>query len=106
MGLQIVRQADARVGHDRGATAGLDRVGGAAVAAGAVELVAVEGVIAAELVAHLVRHVVHGVEVADRRRDAGAAASLIRAADDPEVGDAAARLAERRGGRCRSSTRR
>ena len=70
-------------------------VDGVAVAARAVELVAVERVVAAELVAHLVRHVVDGVEVADRRRDARAAARLVRAADDAEVGDAAARLAER-----------
>ena len=51
--------------------------------------------VAAELVAHLVRHIIHGVKVADRRRDAGAAAGLVRAADDPEVGDAAARPAQR-----------
>ena len=44
--------------------------------------------------AHLVSHVVDGVEVTHRRRDARAAAGLVRAADDAEVRDAAAGLAE------------
>ena len=94
MGLQIVREADACISHDRGAAAWLHRGGRVAVAARAVELVAVEGMVAAELVAHLMRHVVYGVEVTGRRRDAGAAASLVRAAHDSQVGDAAAGLAK------------
>ena len=93
--LLVVGQADARIGHDRLAAAGLDRGRPVAVAAGAVELVAVERVVAAELVAHLVRDVVDRVEVSDRGRDARAAACLVRAADDAEIGDAAAGLAER-----------
>ena len=104
--LQVVRQADARVRHDRGAGAGLDRGGRVAVAAGAVELVAVERVVAAELVAHLVGHVVDGVEVTRPASGCPCSPGLVRAADDAEVRDAAARLRRARGGRCRSSTRR
>src|SRR5262249_904744 len=52
--LLVVGQADARVRHDRLAAAGLDRGRRVAVAARAVQLVAVERVIAAELVSHLV----------------------------------------------------
>ncbi len=93
--LLVVGQADACVGHDRLAAAGLDRGRAGAVPAGAVQLVAVEGVVARKLVAHLVGDVVDRVQVADRSRDARAAAGLVRAAHDAEVGDAAARLAER-----------
>jgi hypothetical protein len=92
--LEVVGQADPRVRHDRGAAARLDGVGGAAVAAGAVELVAVERVVTRELVAHLVGHVVDCVEVAGRRRNPGAAAGLVRAADDAEVRHTAAGLPE------------
>ena len=95
VGLEVVGEADAGVRHDRRARAGLDRRGRVAVAAGAVQLRPVERVVAAELVAHLVGDVVDRVEVADRRRDAGAALRLGRAADDAEVRDAAARRAER-----------
>ena len=95
MRLLVVGQADARVGHDRLAAARFDGGRPIAVAARAVELVAVERVVAAELVAHLVCDVVDRVEVADRGRDARAAARLVRAADDAEVGDAATGLAER-----------
>ena len=84
--------ADAGVGHHRGARAGLDRGLGDVVAAVAVG--AVEGVVAAELVADLVGDVVDGEEVALRLGQAGAAAALVVAADDAEVGDATAVLAE------------
>ena len=47
---------------------------GAALLPPQFDCVAVERVVAAELVAHLVGHVVHGEEVADRGREAGAAA--------------------------------
>ena len=66
--LLVVGQADARVGHDRLAAAGLDGGRSVAVAARAVELVAVERVVPAELVAHLVRDVVDRVQVADGSR--------------------------------------
>ena len=92
--LQVVQAADAGVGHDRGAGARLDRVRAAAVAA-AVGQRAVEGVVAVELMTHLVGHVVDGEVVADRRGQAGAAARLVAAADDAEAGDAAARVAHR-----------
>ena len=51
---------------------------------------AVERVVAAELVAHLVGDVVDGEEVADRVGEAGAAAPLDAPADDADAGDAAA----------------
>ena len=60
-------------------------VAAVAVAARAVRLGAVEGVVAGELVAHLVRDVVDGEEVADRGREAGAALRLAVAADDAEA---------------------
>ena len=85
--------ADPGVGHDRRAGARLDRR--RRLVAAAVRLRAVERVVAAELVAHLVRDVVDGEEVADRRREAGAAARLAVSADGVELGDAAARVAER-----------
>ena len=69
------------VGHHRGAGARLDRSSRRAVAARAVELGAVEGVRPAELVAHLVRHVVDGVEVALRSGETGAAVRLVVGAD-------------------------
>ena len=53
---------------------GSTEVGAVAVAAGAVALGAVEGVVATHLVAHLVGDVVDRVDVADRLREAGAAA--------------------------------
>jgi len=52
-------------------------------------------VVAGELVAHLVRHVVDGHEVADRGRQAGAAPRLRAAADDAELRDAASAEPER-----------
>src|SRR5687767_11745835 len=45
--------------------------------------------------AHLVGHVVHGIEVTGRGRDTRAAARLVLPADDAEVGNPAAWLAER-----------
>ena len=92
MWLQVVRQADARVGHDRLATTRLDGVPRTAVTAGAVELVAVERVVAGELVTQFVGHVVDSEEVTDRSRQTRAAAGLVCAADHAEVGDTAARL--------------
>ena len=47
-----------------------------------------------ELVADLVRHVVDGEEVPDRRREAGAALRLVVPADDAEARHAAAGVAE------------
>ena len=91
--LEVVLLADAGVGHDRAARAGL--VGRAAAVARAVELGAVEGVRAAELVADLVRDVVDGEVVALRRGQTGAAAGLAVTADHAEAGDAAAVHAER-----------
>ena len=70
------------VGHDRRAAARLDRGAAVAIPAAAVRLGAVEGVVAGELVPHLVRDVVDGEEVADRGREAGAALRLAVAADD------------------------
>ena len=64
---------------------GSTEVAAVAVAARAVELRAVEGVVAGELVAHLVRHVVDGVEVADRRREAGAALALLLPPTTPRL---------------------
>ena len=60
----------------------------------AVELVAVERVVAGELVSHLVGDVVDGEEVAGRSRETRASGGLGRAADDAELGDAAAGLSE------------
>ena len=93
MRLEVVLAADAGVGHHRGARAGLDRGVGDVAAAGAEG--AVEGVVAAELVADLVGDVVDGEEVALGLGEAGAAAALVVAADDAEVGDAATVHAER-----------
>ena len=92
--LLVVRQADAGIGHDRLAAARLDGGRTVSVAAGAVELVAVERVVARELVAHLVGDVVDGEEVADRCRDTRAATRLVRAADHAEIRNAAAGLTQ------------
>ncbi len=91
--LEVVLTADAGVGHDRGARAGLDRRG--RLVATTVELVAVEGVVATELVTHLVGDVVDRHEVTLGLRQAGAATGLAVTADDTEAGDTAAVDAQR-----------
>ena len=106
MRLEVVLAADARVGHHRRAGAGLDRGAAVAVAATAVGQGAVEGVVAAELVAHLVGDVVDGEEVALRLGQPGAAASLV-GRRRPRRGRRRRRRRRRaRCGRCRSWRRR
>ena len=91
--LQVVLPADAGVRHHRRAGARLDRGLRDVAAAGAEG--SVEGVVSGELVADLVGDVVDGEEVALRLGQAGAAAALVVAADDAEVGDTAAVVAQR-----------
>ena len=87
--LEVLGAADAGVGHDRGAAARL--IGRRAVAvAAAFGGGAVEGVIAAELVPHLVGHVVDVEAVADRIGLAGDAPRLAARARHVEIGDPAA----------------
>ena len=94
--LQVVLPADAGVGHDRRAASPARPTSPALrLPPEQLRCGAVEGVVAAELVAHLVRDVVDGEEVALRLGQAGAAAALVVAADDAEAGDAAAVDAER-----------
>ena len=92
MRLQVVGAADPRVGHHRGARAGLDRCLGAV---GRAEVVgAVEGVLRGELVTQLVGHVVDVEDVPARLAQAGAAARGVVAAGDAEPSEAAAVGAE------------
>jgi hypothetical protein len=91
MRLQVVRAADAGVGHDRRAAARLVGRRAVAIAAGTVAERAVEGVVASELMAHLVRDEIDVEIVAGGIGQAGRAASLAAAAaDDAESSDAAA----------------
>ena len=66
MGLQVVGAANAGVGHDRRAAAGLVGGGGAAIAVAAGVGAAVERVPRPKLMPHLVRDVVNVKAVADR----------------------------------------
>ena len=75
--MQILRRADARVGLNGSARAGFPGSAGVAVAAPARAGAAIEGVVAAELVAHLVRHVVDIERVADGGARAGQAARFL-----------------------------
>ncbi|MDX6720410.1 MAG: hypothetical protein QOJ63_2664 [Solirubrobacteraceae bacterium] len=86
--LQVVGAADPGVGHDGAAAAGLHGRGSDVADAAALD--AVEGVVGRQLMAHLVRHVVDGEQVADRLRDAGAAAGLEVVAGHADVRDSAA----------------
>ena len=77
VGLQIVATHDARIAHDRRRATRFHRSAGVAVA-----IVAVEGVIGAELMAHFVSHIVDIERVTDRRSLTGHAASLTAAIPD------------------------
>jgi hypothetical protein len=94
VGLQVVLPADPRVSHDRRAAPGLDRCPAVAVATRAVELVAIECVIAGVFVAHLVRHVIDGVVVTVGLRYTRAALRLVVAAYDTQAGDSSAGLSQ------------
>ncbi len=88
VGLEVLRAADTRVRHDRRPASRL--VGGRCVPvpAGAGAEAAVERVVPAELVPHLVRDVVDPERVSGRGRPAGHAARLrAGAADDPQARD-------------------
>ena len=92
--LQVVAVADAGVGLDRDAAARLVRRAAVAIRARAAAARAVERVVAAELVAHFVRHVVDVEAVGDRRARAREPARLRAAADHAEARDAAAARAD------------
>ena len=90
--MQVIgRAADASVSHNRGSRAGLPGRTGVAVAARAASRIAIEGVVAGKLVAHLVRYIVDIESVALRAgRTCDSAGFAGRVAHHAEVGDAAA----------------
>jgi hypothetical protein len=65
---KVLRPTDAGVSHDRDAAAWFIRRGGGSIAASATANGAIEGVIRAPLVAHLVRDVINGERIAHRIR--------------------------------------
>ena len=91
VGLQVVaRLANAGVGHDGRARAGLPGGSGPAVAARTAASVAIEGMVATKLVPHLVGHVIDVESIANGASRAGEAAGLVGPAHHTQAGHAAA----------------